>query len=348
MAEAIIALRGWHPAVSRAEVIAMFPDSSIKRTQGRRLLKIIGDADYSVTDFLSGTEAILTEGGIAEWHSLSSLVGEIDFTAKPNMKVECWRHGGKIANTSTQKISQTIGGLFNEVGATINLENPQHRFGVVLDAESGLVAWGWMNGDGPGSQGWSAMRANNRPFFKPISLEPRLARAVVNIAAGIGQNYVLDPMCGTGGLLIESALCNRPTVGIDVDPEMVEGAKKNIEWAGVDVEIQRADATTFQIGEEVSGVVLDPPYGRNSQGTLDHDVLLSRTLKNIRSQVKTGCRFVMIMPTSPELVDLDEEIKTDDFLELFEDSGWMIISRYCIPIHSSLARQLIIATAHND
>ena len=128
MAEAIIALRGWHPAVSRAEVIAMFPDSSIKRTQGRRLLKIIGDADYSVTDFLSGTEAILTEGGIAEWHSLSSLVGEIDFTAKPNMKVECWRHGGKIANTSTQKISQTIGGLFNEAGATINLENPQHRF----------------------------------------------------------------------------------------------------------------------------------------------------------------------------------------------------------------------------
>ena len=49
--------------------------------------------------------------------------------------------------------------------------------------------------------------------------------------------------------------------------------------------------------------------------------------------------------TSFKYLDLDEEIKTDDFLELFEDSGWMINSRYCIPIHSSLARQLIIATA---
>ena len=189
------------------------------------------------------------------------------------------------------------------------------------------------------------MRANNRPFFKPISLEPRLARAVVNISAGTGQDYVVDPMCGTGGLLIESGLCNRPTLGIDADPEMVEGATKNIEWAGVDVEIKREDATTFHIGNRVSGVVLDPPYGRNSQGTLDHEILLSKTLQNTRNQVNAGCRFVMIMPASPELVDLDEEINNDDFTKLFSDNGWEINFRYGVPIHSSLARQLIIATA---
>ncbi len=345
MAEAILALRGWHPALSRAEAIAMFPEAVIKRTNGHRLLTMCGETDYSRATILSGTEAVLIGGGISQWESVESLIEKINFTPRKSMKVICWRHEGKIPDTSTMEIMQQLGGRFSDEGAAINLENPENRFGVVLDASSGLVAWGWINGQGPGKHGWSAMRANKRPFFKPVSLEPRLARAVVNIAAGPNFDLVVDPMCGTGGLLIESALCNRPTLGIDVDSEMVEGAINNLEWAGVNAEVRRDDATQFEIGNKVGGIVLDPPYGRNSQGTVDDEILLSLTLKNMRSQVEQGCGFVLIMPTTPDRIDFVEEIESKEYLELFSDNGWQINARYGIPVHSSLARQIIIASA---
>ena len=108
------------------------------------------------------------------------------------------------------------------------------------------------------------MRANKRPFFRPVSLEPRLARAAVNIAAGVNEGYVVDPMCGTGGILIESALTGRPTLGIDFDPIMVEGTQENIDWAQVDAEVKRGDATRFELPNNLAAVVVDPPYGRNS------------------------------------------------------------------------------------
>ena len=64
----------------------------------------------------------------------------------------------------------------------------QSRFGVVFDASAEYVVLNdWSR---PGKHGWSAMQANKRPFFRPVSLEPRLARAAVNIAAGISGGYV--------------------------------------------------------------------------------------------------------------------------------------------------------------
>jgi len=43
-------------------------------------------------------------------------------------------------------------------------------------------------------------------------------------------------MCGTGGIIIEAGLSNRPSLGIDFDPEMVIGSKQNIEWANVEAD----------------------------------------------------------------------------------------------------------------
>ena len=100
------------------------------------------------------------------------------------------------------------------------------------------------------------MRANKRPFFRPVSLEPRLARAAVNIAAGTNNGFIIDPMCGTGGILIESALTGRPTLGIDFDPVMVDGCQQNIEWAGVEANVVRGDATRYEFPDDVAAVVV--------------------------------------------------------------------------------------------
>ena len=159
---------------------------------------------------MSGCECVLVNGGMSKWKSLEDLLQQIKSEKVDDMAIECWRHEGKIP-VASRDIERQVGGLFHDKGSTFNLENPKHRFGIVLDNSAGYVAWGWMIGQGPGKHGWSAMRANKRPFFRPVSLEPRLARAAVNIAAGVNEGYVVDPMCGTGGILIESALSGRPT-----------------------------------------------------------------------------------------------------------------------------------------
>ena len=206
---------------------------------------------------------------------------------------------------------------------------------MILDASAGMVAWGWMTGQGPGKHGWAAMRANKRPFFRPVSLEPRLARAVVNIAAGKAHGTVIDPMCGTGGLVIESALSGRDSMGIDFDPVMVEGAKQNLQWANVQAEVNRNDATIFKLPKDVSAVVIDPPYGRNSRGD---EKLLRDTLTNIRSQ--SSCNIAVILPTDPDTYDLDEQISTNKNFD-----GYEISACYGIPVHKSLGRILVLAKA---
>ena len=332
---AIIALRGWHPAIARAEAMAMFGDSVISRTESRRLLIATGESDWKNAELMSGCECVLVNGGMSKWTSLEDLLQQIKSEKVDDMAIECWRHEGKLP-VASRDVERQVGGLFHDKGSTFNLENPKHRFGIVLDNSAGNVAWGWMVGQGPGKHGWSAMRANKRPFFRPVSLEPRLARAAVNIAAGVSEGYVVDPMCGTGGILIESALTGRPTLGIDFDPVMVEGTQENIDWAKVSAEVKRGDATRFELPNNLAAVVVDPPYGRNSPSD---DKLIEDMLANIRSQ-NSDCRLVVILPVDAGGDDLDEEISTSIKLP-----GYEVKAAYGIPVHKSLGRVMIIAEA---
>ena len=333
-ASTIIALRGWHPAIARAEAQSMFPDSVIQRTDARRLLIAEGESDWQNANRMSGCECVLVDGGIVKWNSLDDLLDLIPSKKVEDMAIECWRHEGKIP-VATKDIEMQVGGLFKEKGSTFNLENPKKRFGIVLDNSAGYVAWGWMVGQGPGKHGWSAMRANKRPFFRPVSLEPRLARAAVNIAAGTNEGYVVDPMCGTGGILIESALSGRPTLGIDFDPVMVDGCQQNLEWAGVNAEIKRGDATRFELPENLAAVVVDPPYGRNSPSDAK---LIEDMLANILKQ-QDNCNLVVILPVDAGGENLDEDISSDIILP-----GFDIKAAFGIPVHKSLGRVMIIAS----
>ena len=72
-----------------------------------------------------------------------------------------------------------------------------------------------------------------RPFFKPISLEPRLAKLLISLAHtkdDVPVNFI-DPFCGTGGIAIEALLQGMNIFVSDLDPTMVYGVKKNLSWA---------------------------------------------------------------------------------------------------------------------
>ena len=57
----------------------------------------------------------------------------------------------------------------------------------------------------------------------------------------------IDPMTGTGGFTIEAVLGGRGAIGMDLNEEMIQGAKKNLEWAGSQLNpFVQGDATNIK------------------------------------------------------------------------------------------------------
>ena len=79
-----------------------------------------------------------------------------------------------------------------------------------------------------------------RDFFHPGVMMPRMARTLVNIACTKAGDVVLDPFCGTGGILIEAELLGMRTIGSDFDPFMIGGSRLN------------AKDTSFLLGDATS------------------------------------------------------------------------------------------------
>ena len=61
-----------------------------------------------------------------------------------------------------------------------------------------------------------------------------MARAMINVAGIKNDEILLDPFCGTGGILIEGADMNLNIIGQDVDVKMVDASLKNLAHFGLE------------------------------------------------------------------------------------------------------------------
>ncbi len=137
-----------------------------------------------------------------------------------------------------------------------------------------------------------------RPFFSPISLHPRYARALVNLTEAREGETLLDPFCGTGGIVLEAALLGIRAIGSDIDPGMVEGCQRNLEHFGVSARVEVSDIGDIRekFGP-VRTVATDPPYGRASSTKREElDGLYERGLRAMAEIVVPGGRLAVVMP----------------------------------------------------
>ena len=367
MGECIVSLRGWHPALAQAELFALFPDGDVESFPTPRLAKMTCSGDLDELSISAGVEAVFTNGINVAWSDEASLLDLVRqyLDAHPHGHSTCavhaWKHGQGIEECSRTALAGAIGGILSERNATIDLEHPQRSFGVLLDEHSKSVTFGWLLNHGPKGDSSIERRATQRPFFKPVSLEPRLARLAVNLACGpLSAGACLDPMTGTGGFTIEAILSGRNARGIDLDEEMILGAQSNLEWAGSDARpFTVGDATNIKSSlpketiEDFAGVVLDPPYGRNSQGSLNHHDLLKKTLISAREVVDGG--LVLILPTEARSELLNRPLEPSERPSLkhytwntidamLEDANWCYKNAWYVSVHGSLGRVIVHAT----
>ena len=169
-------------------------------------------------------------------------------------------------------------------------------------------------------------------------------------------------MTGTGGFAIEAALSGRDVVALDLDLEMIAGAKKNLEWSGSTTSVFfQGDATDVKASiptdatQSFSGIVLDPPYGRNSQGSLDHEELLKQTLRSCSTVVEEGS-LVLILPSEARELCLDTALpieqrpdlihfEWEELEQLLLDCNWNYEDAWYVFVHGSLGRVVIYASS---
>jgi tRNA (guanine10-N2)-dimethyltransferase len=158
-------------------------------------------------------------------------------------------------------LERLLGSIIVSKGLRVNLDNPMFKF-VGLFSKDVFV---FLLEKGSVNRGAFIMRRpSNRPFFHPSAMETWLARSLVNLVESRENDIVLDPFCGTGGLLIEGGLINIRMIGIDISWEMCKGALRNIRFYGLwNVDIIRGDAAFIPL-RYFSRIVTDPPYGKDA------------------------------------------------------------------------------------
>ncbi len=134
-----------------------------------------------------------------------------------------------------------------------------------------------------------------RPFFSPVSLHPFIARAAVNLSRTRKGETLLDPFCGTGGILLEAALSGRKVIGSDASLQMVSGARMNMKYYGIqDSRIILSSAFDLKLNEEVDAIVTDLPYGRSSPKIDIGNDFISRITEKFASLIRLGGFCVLI------------------------------------------------------
>lgn len=83
------------------------------------------------------------------------------------------------------------------------------------------------------------LRDHKKPWRDPKMgmLPPRLALMLVNLALspgsrdpGLARAKVIDPFCGSGTICAEAAILGHSTLGADINPKFIEGARQNFEF----------------------------------------------------------------------------------------------------------------------
>ncbi|MGQ0537205.1 MAG: methyltransferase domain-containing protein [Methanobacteriota archaeon] len=142
-------------------------------------------------------------------------------------------------------------------------------------------------------------KVSRRPFFSPVSLHPRHARALVNLSRVRDGGRLFDPFCGTGGILLEAALVGAVPVGSDLDPRMVEGSRATLAhygFAAAHVFEADVEEAAEKVGP-VDAVVMDPPYGQAASTFREPpEALYVRALRTLSRLLPEGGRLVAAFP----------------------------------------------------
>lgn len=231
-------------------------------------------------------------------------------------------HGGstRLNPCSQKEFEKMIGTM---ISGPVSLTDPAVEYRAILSEDRcyfGRVLSSFNRGS------FDVRNPGKRDFFHPGVMMPRMARTLVNLALVRRGDVVLDPFCGTGGILIEADLLGARAVGSDFDPLMVLGSRQNL----ADADLMRADATRLPLSDGTTdAVVTDFPYGQSVciRKTDTMDILYGEAFGEIRRVLRPNRRAVVV--THRDISPVAAEYFT-------------IVQRHEQRVHKSLTRRILV------
>ncbi len=187
-------------------------------------------------------------------------VSSLLYTGKevPSLNINLDDYAIRVRKNGKWSATEIIRALGSGINGKANLENPENivrvyackNIYVGIEIKEGV------------EQDFEVRRSKNLPISYPITMHPRLARAMINIARVKRGAKILDPFCGTGTILLEGSLMGMDMHGSDLDERMLRASETNLKKFGMKANLTRRDVG--EIEGNYDAIVTDPPYGRSS------------------------------------------------------------------------------------
>jgi len=321
------------------ELSGEHPDLPIWEAEA--LLRCYGEAellerDYNLAVFSSGAKAKEFEDRVALSHFLSEHLASVEPSGLLSFFGKLKIPRGKSVSVRVKVAEPQKGeydpvGIAKEIGEVlserveIDLENPDERYRVFI----GDAAYVGKEIAAIDRTQYEKRKNKLLAFVSPISIHPRLARTLINLTVKSEGCKVLDPFCGTGTLLIESAMMGMGTYGSDISEKMVAGSGANLAKLGLKARIEKLDVGEIsKFGTEFDAIVTDPPYGRSSSTNKEPiKALYSRALECFAENLVDDGRVGIIVP---------------DLKALDHSKGYRVVRQTAFRAHRSLVRNFVI------
>jgi tRNA (guanine10-N2)-dimethyltransferase len=292
----------------RAQIaVAECPDPNLTRRLAMThvILKYLGECDPEIGSFR---------------HLLQDLAIETDHSFVGRVKKV---HSGgtrTVQHCSGQEFERLIGTM---IKGPVDLSAPESEYRAIISGGRcyfGKVLYTIDRG------GYDKRNPGKRSFFHPGVMMPRIARALVNISCVQPKDRLLDPFCGTGGILIEAVMLGIDAIGSDFDPVMVRGSRQNLKESAMLI----ADATRLPLDDEsVDAIVTDLPYGQSVSIKKDDSLeqLYDDTLLELRRVLRRGKRAVIV--THKDISDIAAQ-------------HMRVLQQHEQRVHKSLTRRVLV------
>ena len=184
------------------------------------------------------------------------------------------------------------------INGSVNMSKPLHTIAITkLDKQ-------WLCGYyHHGIPSWK--KHDDKPNTFSNSLDIRLARTLVNIAAGDNNRVkIVDPCCGMGTVVLEGIALGLDIEGFDISREISWQARQNLKYFGYD-EYLINKVSIHNLKKHYDVAIMDIPYN------LYTPITYVEQCKMIQSSRKICDKMVMVT-----FEDMSKEINQAGFLIL--------------------------------
>ena len=227
----------------------------------------------------------------------------------------------------SQHLIDRLGDIYTK-NRSVNLTHPEIELRAVVTDKTAYVGIKKATLE---TSHFQKRRGHLRPFLLPITLHPKVARALVNLSSIKKQETLLDPFCGTGGILLEAGLLGINIIGSDIEKKMIEGCQKNLEF----YHLKNFKLFCADIGDvskyvpSVDAIVTDFPYARATTTKGEQlTQLYNRGFENISQILKKNGRAVIGL-SSKEILTIGQKYLS-------------VVETFPIKAHRSLTRYFVV------